>query len=223
MISTDDVFELFGTQFRRFLYDNFYSTETMNDAVTQTGYVIKYLSELELATGVQEASTAKVYYNFPAFNPHYSKLFFKLQFSSIQNIFAFVGFKETTNTPTFDMTESHAGFMFYNGSVYSSTGNNDPLNPLQQRIFIAGMVPTNNLVYRIIKNRFAYYPLPISEPYFDGIETVVSTRKWGAETLNGSVAPRNQDHYFMAHIENNTGADVQLRIKHVLYGEWYAD
>jgi len=223
MVEMSELLDLFSTQFRRFVYDNFSTTESMNEAVTQTGEITKYLTEVELATGIQEGSTAKIYYNFPAFNPLYSDMFFKLQFTSIESILAFVGFKKTAADPTFDMTESHAGFMFKDGSVYASTGDSDLLNPRQQRTPISGMVPTNNLVYRIVKDRFATYPVPVIEPYFDGIEAVRTAREWSNDQQNGDVTPENSDHYFILFIKNNTGADKAVRIKFFLYGERYAD
>jgi len=223
MVSRDELLDLFATDFRRFLYDNFYSTETLSRAVTQTGEITKYLSEIELSTGVEEGSSAKIYYNIPAFNPHYGKLFFKLQFSSIQNILAFVGLKETAGDPALDMTESHAGFFFYNGNVYLSTGDGDETTPRQQRIPLTGLTPTNHLIYRIIKDKFAYYPLPLIYPYFDGIRAEKFPREWSNESQCGSVTPKNVDHYFVAFISNNVGLAKALRINFILYGEEYAD
>lgn len=223
MVAMDEFLDLFGTQFRRFVYDNFMSTETISEAVTQTAEITKYLTEIELSTGIQEGSTAKIYYNFPAFNPHYSYMFFKLQFTDIENILAFAGFKKSTADPTFDMIESHAGFLINTvnnkGQVYTSTG--DDYN--QQTINLEGIMSTNNLVYKIVKDKFAYYPLPVMEPYFDGIASVNTSREWSNDTQNGNITPLNQDHYFMLFIKNTAGAEKIVRIKFFLYGERYAD
>ena len=219
MVTQSEIIELFGTKFRRFLYDNFSSTEMIGQAVTQTGAITTYLGECELSTGVQESSTAKIYYNKPNFNPWYSTLMFKLQFTSISDIFAFAGLKKTTEDPSLNMTESHIGLMINSGTVYLSTG--DGFN--QQRTKITGFDPTNNIIYRIIENRFSWYPLPIRYPYFDGFRYEKPERKWAVDTTNATYPPENQDHYFIAFIKNNVGLDKILRIKHIVYGERYAD
>ena len=223
MVLREDVLNLLAVDFRRFLYDNFQTTETIDDSVIQTGAVNKWLSEIELTTGIQEASTAKIHYNYAAFNPWYSQLFFKARLSSIENVFAFIGFKETTDNPTHDMTESHAGLMIYNGHVYFSTGNGDDTNPNQQLTEITGMDATNVLLYRIIFDKFAYRPTPLIYPYFDGIRVVKTERLWSNDYQNGTYTPINKDHYFMAYISNDTGVEKNMKINFVLYGEEYPD
>lgn len=227
MVTTDEIIDLFGVQFRRFLYDNFKSTEMIGEALTQTAAITKYIFELELSTGVQEGSEARIYYNYPGFNPWYSTLMFKLQFSSMDDVFAFVGLKADTTAPTTDMTQTHIGVMFEDGDTYFSTA--DGTN--QQKVKVSGIEvivptdpdPTRNLLYRFMQNRFSYRPLPKVYPYFDGIRTVKPARTWSSEMTNATYSPENQDHYFVAYIKNKTGYTKVLRIKHVLYGELYAD
>ena len=223
MVSQDDILTLFGTDFRRFLYDNFSSTETINEAITQTGLITKYLGEIELSTGVQQSSTAKIYYNIPFFNPWYSTLMFKLQLTSLTNIFAWVGLKETAGDPTLTMTESHTALIIYNGNVYFSTGNDEGASVNYQNTIIKGVDPRNNIIYRLRENKFAFYPLPIQYPYFSGFRYEWPIRQWSTDTINDNYPPENMDHYFVAFIKNSTGFTKTLRIKHIVYGERYAD
>jgi len=219
MVSKEDIIELFGTSFRRFLYDNFISTEQINEAVSQTAAVTSYIGELELATGIQEASTCKIYYNRPFFNTLYGPLIWKMQLSSTSDVFVFIGLKSTADDPSFDMTESHAGFMINSGTFYFSTGDGDN----QQRTPLSGFLPTNNIIYKIQGRSFFIYPLPIQYPYFDGFRYEFPVRAWSSQTTNSTYPQENQDHYFVAFIRNTTGANKYLRIKHIVYGEEYAD
>jgi len=223
MLSIDELIDLLAVQMRRFLYDNFQSTENIYSAVSQTGEVTTHLSELVLSTGIQEGSTAKIYYNYPAFNPKYSTLIFKLRFDSIDDVFAFIGFKGSVSDPSFNMTESHAGLMINNGNVYFSTANEDPLNPNQQRTRIIGIDPTNVLIYKIIYNKLLIRPTPLIYPYFDGIRAVKTERAWTQPYENGAYTPMNKDHYFVAFIKNSVGLTKRIYLNHVCYGEEYAD
>lgn len=219
MVTQAEIIDLFGVKFRRFIYDNFSSVDSLHEVVSQTAIIVPRITEIELSTGIQEASEAKIYYNFPAFNPWYSTTIFKLQFTSIDDILAFIGFKATTANPTWAMTESHAGFIIYEGNLYATSADGDN----QQTILIKGFDPCNNLLYRIIKNKFSLRPLPIIYPYFDGLRIEKPKREWSPENITGTYPPENQDHYFVAYIKNNVGLTKAFRIKHFVYGEEYAD
>jgi len=227
MVSQAEILELFGTQFRRFLYENFQSFYQIDEAVTQTGFVRKFLGETSLETGIQESSYAKITYNSAWFNPWFGELQFKLQLSSIADIFAFVGLKSTTALPTYNMTESHIGFIFYNGAVYATSAD----EYTQQRTYlgpaVSGLNPSNNIIYKISKNTFQTYPLPVKYAYFDKMTTdqlqSMLKRKWSSATVHGANPPEDQDHYFVAYIKNSTGEDKRLLIKHILYAEEYPD
>ena len=227
MVSRDELLELLSVDFRRFLYDNLFSTENMSEAVTQTAAVTRKLNELTIETGIQQDSEARIYYDNAIFNPIYSKLFFKMQLSTMQNVFAFIGIKSSTGEPTSTMDESHAGFMIETvnniPTLYATSGKIVNGNYMQQKIPILDWVPTNYLVYRIVKDKFAARPLPSVTPYFEGIEVVDTTRKWSKDIQTGDVTANNQDHYFVAYIRNTSGANKAMTINFILYGEEYAD
>lgn len=219
--------ELVSTHYKHWLHDNFLSTEQISEAVTQTGFITKKLCEIKLETGLQQGSYARINYNNGTFNPLYSVLQMKLKFNSDDSIFAFWGFKEDATNPTFDMTESHAGFMINTEknvkTMYSSTGNSDPLNPAQQRIALSGIDPTNFNIYKIIHNQFWTRPLPIVQPYFGDIRLIRPTRAWGLAATNSTITPMNEIHYVMLYIENKTNAERYIELKHITLGEEYAD
>jgi len=219
MITTDEITDMFGVQFRRFLHENFQSTEQISEATNQTAAVSSYLFELLLETGAQADSIAKIYYDYPGFNLKYGTLIMKLQLHSVADVFAFVGVKASTDDPTTDMTESHAGIMFENDSVYFSTADGDN----QQKVQIPDVDPTKNILYKIEYNKMSFKPLPIWYPYFDGFRYEPAFRNWSSGQTNSSYPPENVDHYFVAYISNTTGENKKLYIKNITYGEIYAD
>jgi len=219
MVTQAEILELLGVDFRRFIYDQFLSTEQISEAITQTAEVTRNLCELQLSTGVQQDSECRIYYTKANFNPWYSTLIFKANLSDITDTLAFFGMKQSTSNPAWDMAESHAGFFIYEDGLYASVADGDN----QQTIKLTGWTPTNNLLYKIVQNRFSLRPLPIIYPYFDGFRYEKPKRVWSPETTLSSYPPLNQDHYFVAYIKNSTGYTKVLRIKHILYGEEYAD
>jgi len=219
MVTTDEITDLFGATLRRFMHENFQSTEQISEAVNQTAAVSRRLFELLMETGSQADSSAKIYYDYPGFNLKYGTMIFKLSLLSAADIFAFVGVKLNTTDPTADMTESHAGMMFENGNVYFSTA--DGYN--QQKVRIIDVDPTNNIIYKIEYNRMRWKPLPIWYPYFDGFRYEPVFRNWSTGQTNSSYPPENIDHYFVAYIRNTTGENKKLYIRNIVYGEIYAD
>jgi len=223
MVARSEIIDMFGVKFRRFLFDNFTSTEMLNEAVVQTGSIIKYPFELQLTTGVQTESSAKLYYKSPAFNPKYSELIIKACLSSVDNVFMFFGFKETASNPSDTMTESHAGFIVKDSKLYTSTCNGEASRTAPEQIFISDIDPTNVKLFKIEYDKFSVKPLPIIYPYFDGFRTEKPERRWSKPVQNATIPPKNKDHYLMAYIENTTGAVKTLRLNHIVYGEEYAD
>jgi len=227
MITRDEVLELLATSFNRFLFDNFQSTEQINNAVTGTGEVVPNLLDMTLDTGMQANSTAKIYYAMNWFNPVYSKLYLRLYAKSISDVFAFIGFKESLSDPTSTMTESHAGLMIYNSKLYFSTGRklivNGNLVQGQQKTEITGMDITKDFIYKIENNKLSTQPLPQRIPYFDGFRIITPDRIFSLRAENGTFPPLDEVHYLTAFIKNTTGTGRFIKIKTLTYGEEYAD
>jgi hypothetical protein len=199
----------------------------MTGAVTQTGAVTLRQFSALLETGLQQGSTARMNTAANTWNPRYGTLDVKLRLDAEENVFMFAGFKKSLDAPTETMTESHAGLLFYGGTLYFSTGNSDPLNPTQQKTTIAETDMTRWLLFRINFNRFKWYSLPYTVPYFDtqalpGLQQGM-TRKWSAETVNGSTLPEDTVHYLVFYIANTVGANRTLELQHLNYGEVYPD
>jgi hypothetical protein len=227
MLSVDDLLNLTGVDLRRFLYDNFLSTEQVSWTLTGTGDAVGALDELRIETGALDGSSAKVWYNSPCFNPQHSTLMFKAQVDSILSVFAFIGVKSSTADPTPAMGESHAGFMIETVNnipcLYVTSGQVCNGAYSQQKIRVPDWDPTKYLIYRIVKDRFATRPQAVITSVFDGIEKVEIGREWTKDVQTGSAPCNDQDHYFMAYISNTVGLNKALRINHVLYAESYAD
>jgi len=223
MVSKDELIELVGSKLTRFFHDNFFSTEQITEALTGSAYNEKKAGELTQHTGLTSQSESMMWYNSEMFNPLFSTLLLKTRINDFNSVFAFFGFKETTDVPTFDMTESHAGFMIYNGDLYYSTGYTDALSSTQQRILFEGFDPRNYLLYKIEGNVFSIRQLSVIVPYFDGLQTIVKARDWKVVGQNATVTPRNGVHYITAYIKSSANADKFLRTEHVTYAEDYSD
>lgn len=223
MIDLQELLELAGSSTAYYMHDTFLSTEQIVEAVTGSAFIVKKPFEICMSTGILQGSSSKIYYANNIFNPYYSTLLFKLRLTDLVNYFAFFGFKEYATAPTFNMTESHAGFMINAGQMYSSTGDGDPISPKQQRIKVSVVTPTNNIIYKIENNKFSTRPLPEIYPYFDGLRTEKPTRKWGLAAQNSTISPSNSMHYLVFYISNTTNSDHKMYLHHVAYGEEYAD
>lgn len=226
-IQPADFQKLLSTSFKTWFHDNFFSTEHNTTATTQTGNVGQDLASLLVETGVQSASTARFNYDRSAFNPRYGTLHFKLNMNSMKDVFLFAGFKESLAAPAFAMTESHSGIILYNNVMYYSVGNGDALNPRQATVPITDADMTRWLVYRVNNNRFQYYSLPYTVPYFE--ENIPDKlregfiRKWSPLYSTGSLMPKNSTHYLVFYISNSTGLDKTAELQFIDYGEFYAD
>jgi len=223
MNTAQELVELLGSKLTRFFHDNFFSTEQITEAFTGQGYAEHKAGEITQHTGIPAAGSAMMWYDYNIFNPMFSELILKARVSSADNTFAFFGFKETTDVPAFDMVESHAGFMIYNGQMYYSTGYTDGAYSKQQRIPFEGFDPRNYLIYKIEGNKFSIRQLSVIVPYFNGLQTIIKARDWKLIGENNEVTPRNGMHYIVAYIENNTNAEKYLRTEHITYAEDYSD
>ena len=220
---TEDVVQELQKKYNLWLLDNFYSTEHMNEVITQTGTISKELFQVILDTGVQESSTVKAYYDLNRFNPHYSKAFFRVNFDSISDITAFVGFKKYYTDPAYDDTESHSGLLVYNGNLYLSSGNELGVSTGYQNTLISGIDLTRDFIIQIEKNRLFSMPLPQVVPYFDTFRIISPDRVWTLKVTNSSYPPEDLTHYILFYIENHVNEVKKMTLKHFCYLEEYAD
>lgn len=223
MVTKDEIVELVGAKLTRIFHDNFLSTEMLTEAVTGTGYLEANAGELTQHTGITTASSSMLWYNYEIFNPLFSTLLFKTRINDFENVFAFFGFKESNAVPTFAMTESHSGFMIYNGDLYYSTGYTDGVIANQQRVLFEGFDPRNYLLWKIEGSKFFIKQLSVYVPYFDGLQNVVKARDWKVVGENKITTPRNGVHFICMYIKNSTNAERFLRTEHITYAEDYSD
>jgi len=211
----------------KYLYDEFYSTEMLEELNTLTGAVKSSIFELEMNTGVTANSISETFYNLNYFNPLYGEAVWKLYVNSMQNVRVFFGFKETLAEPIFPsqgaMIESHSGFMLdwkdNAPHLYASVANGFT----QQKVEIVGIDMTRVENYKIAYNKFSIMPLPIIEEEL-GLPTVYSVeRKWKEMTSLSDFPPINEVHWIMHYAKNLTGAEKFLRINRFIYKEVYAD
>jgi len=207
-----------------FLYDNYYSTEHIELSTTGTGFLYNLLAEMTLSTGVTGNSMCMTNYDRAAFNPLYAEAVWKGYMSSMADCFAFFGFKETLAEPTYDMTESHAGFMINDGKIYASVADGTD----QQRVELVGIDAVRVENYKIAYNRFFIEPLPLIETQM-GIPGVLTTfpyikRDWVEITQLSNYPPQNQVHYIVQSITNKTNnIDKRITFNRFIYREVYAD
>jgi hypothetical protein len=231
MVLADDLQDLMVTGLKTYFHDCFLGTDQLTLSTTQTASCDADLSQLLLNTGILQGSEARLNYAAAIFNPLYSRLLAKLRLSHMRDITMFFGFKATLSAPVWGMTESCAGiFIDYkndNGTPYFYTGNGDPDHPNYQATPITGMDMSRWLVYEIEGNRFRWWCVPYTVPYFDknvlpGLKQGM-TRKWSPTYTNGSTAPNDTVHYLYFYICNNTGYARQLEVQKVNYAEVYPD
>ena len=211
----------------KYLYDEYYSTEHIEEVTTGTGYLYKKLFELMLTTGVTQNSVCKTYYDLPYFNPVYGEAVWKCYVNDMDDCFAFFGFKETAADPTYNMVESHAGFMIYTdpehpelgGKLYASVAD----GYTQQRVEIVGIDMTRVENFKIEYNKFSIMPLPVIEEEL-GLPTILSVeRVWKLMTTLSVNPPENKVHYIVQYIKNTVGADKKITFNRFIYKEVYAD
>ena len=227
MVTADKLQDIDTTGLKIKLHDIFTGVEQMEYAATQTGYVTIDLADAVLDTGVQQGSTARMNYYNALFNPLYGRLLVKLRMSSASDVFAFWGFKETLAAPTWKMTESHCGFMIYNGKLWFTTGDSGTPSARNQVTEISSADVTRWLIYELSVNRCRFYTLPFTVPYFEQeVEDKLAAglvRKWSPLQANGSVTPKDEMHYFVFYVENTTGANQEMELQFIDYVEEYPD
>ena len=203
----------------KYLYDNYYSTEMLEELTTQTGFTSASIFELELNTGVTANSIAEIFYNLNYFNPLYAEAVWKCYVNSMDDCFIFFGFKDTLAEPTLNMTESHAGFMVSGGKLYASVAD----GYTQQRVEIVGIDMEKVENYKIEYNKFSIMPLPIIEESL-GLPTIISVeRKWKKYTTLSDFPPQNKVHWIVQYIKNSTGEEKYIRFNKFIYKEVYSD
>ncbi len=211
----------------KFLYDNYYSTENIDETITLTGFLYNNIFELEHSTGVTEGSICMTNYNKNLFNPLYAEAVWKCYMNSMDDVKAFFGFKETLAEPIFPsdgpMVESHAGFIIDDGKLYASVGDGTE----QQYVEIVGIDMLRVQNYKIEYNRFYIEPLPETRDTL-GIPGILTTfplikREFKLQTTLSSYPPINQVHYIVQYIKNTIGADKRIKFNRFIYKEVYAD
>lgn len=220
---TSEMIEELQKKYNCFLWDQFNSTESLNQVVTQTGVVNKDVTQLVLSTGIQANSTVKVYYNLNRFNPHYSKAYFRLTFTDIKDIIVFVGFKKSYGDPAFNDVESHSALLINDNKIYLSTGNEIGVASGYQNNEISGIDLTRDFIVKIEKNKLYTMPLPQIIPYLDTFRIVSEDRIWTLKTICSTSPPEDVGHYILFFIKNNTNEDKRLTLRHFCYLEEFAD
>lgn len=223
MSYTQDVMEELQKKYNCFLIDQFYSTERLNEVVTQTAGISKEIFQLLLSTGIQEGSTAKVYYDLNRFNPWYSKAYFRVRLNNVSDTFAFVGFKKSFSDPAIDDVESHSALIINDGKLYLSTGNEIGVATGYQNTEISGIDLTRDFIIMIEKNRLSTMPLPQVIPYMDTFRIISPDRVWTLKVTNSTSPPEDVVHYIMFFIKNETNEDKIMTLRHFCYLEEYAD
>jgi len=207
----------------KFFYDNYYSTENLDATATLTGYIRNNVFELSQETGVTEGSICMINYNKNLFNPLYAEAVWKCYMNSMDDCFVFFGFKETTAEPTYNMIESHAGFMVDKGKLYASVADGFT----QQRVEIVGIDMIRIQNYKIEYNKFFIEALPETRETM-GIPGILTTfplikRQWVEMTRLSNFPPINQVHYIIQYIKNSVGKDKRIIFNRFIYREVYAD
>ena len=207
----------------KYMYDNYYSTEQLELTATLTGYLTPNIFTLLHETGVTEKSICMTNYDINDFNPLYGERAWKFRLKTMNDCFVFIGFKETTGEPSYDMVESHTGFMLYDGKLYASVGNGTD----QQKVEIIGIDLTRFQNYKIIYNRFYIEPLPLRENYL-GIPSILTTfprikREYKLMTTLTNYPPINMNHHLIQFIKNSTNENQFIELKRFIYKEVYAD
>lgn len=211
----------------KYLYDNYYSTEQLDLTTTGTGYLRNHILELSMETGVTENSICMINYNLNYFNPLYAEAVWKCYITSMDDVKAFFGFKETTAEPIFPsdgpMVESHTGFIIDEGKLYASVGNGTE----QQYVEIVGIDCTRVQNYKIEYYKFYIEPLPETKETL-GIPGILTTfplikREFVLQTTLSNFPPENIVHYIMQYIKNTVNADKRIKFNRFIYKEVYAD
>lgn len=235
MVTSDELQDMAMTGLKTWIYDCFLSTEQWTRAVTQTGAITTGLQQLLLNTGIQQGSEARANYARAWLNPLYGTLYFKLRLSGMADVFMFAGLTTTLTDPEWTKASpmpawaqfSHAGIMVYQGALYFVTGDGDLASPQVRVTPITDADMTRWLVFKVEGDKFSWYSLPYTVPYFDkdvlpGIKQGI-IRKWSGIYSNATCAPDDAQHYLVFYITNEVGANKTLEVQKVSYAEVYPD
>lgn len=227
MVTSEELQDLLAVKAKIFFHDQFFSSDHITTAVTQSALPNISARTMLLNTWLMANSTIEAYYTNKLYNPRYARALIRTRFSSIDDVFAFFGFRDNTTDPTWQMTESHSGFMIYDGKLYAVSGDGDPISPKYQTQVLADVDVTRDLLFEIKNVDFRWYSIPYMTAYFDEmIEPQlekVHFRKWSPVYQNGSAVPLNQVHYLYFFIKNLTNENQYLEVKSVNYFEEYSD
>jgi hypothetical protein len=231
MVTEAELQDLMSTGLKTYFHDAFLSHEHIDTSLTQTAFCTKNVTQLLISTGVQQDSEARANYDREFFNPRYGTLRFKARVNEMSGLTMFMGFKSTLSAPWWGMTESCCGLFIDNandpGVLYFYTGNGSAAAPNYQATPIVDIDMTRWLVYELEHNRFRWYNVPYTVPYFDkNVEAGLKQgmfRKWSSVQTNGSVLPDDTMHYIVFYVTNNTGATKYIDLQHVTYSEVYPD
>jgi len=202
-----------------YFYDMFLSSEMLTEELTLEAYNVYDLGEIQMSTGIQANSTSNIYYERKEFNPRYSELTIKLRLDSVDDVFAFFGFRSNNTDPTASMTESHIGIMIESGKVYVSSADDDH----QQKTEIISLDMTKLYEFKFLYDKLYIKPLPYLVEEL-GLPVVMDTsRKWGLLQQNSTYPPLNQMHFIEFFIKSTTNTEKNIYLNRVIYKEEYPD
>jgi len=202
-----------------YFYDSMLTSEQFEADTGGTGYITPKATEMKMSAGVTSESFAWINYVGPYFNPLYAELILKLKLNSKRDMFAFWGFKEGLGNPTFNMIESHTGFMISNNKLYVSSAN----GYTQQRVEIMEIDPTLMYEYKIKNNEFWWKPLPQIETYL-GLPSIRRVERiWKLLQRNTNYPAIDEAHYIIIFVSNLTITEKYLLLNRIIYKEVYAD
>jgi len=182
MVTSDELQNLLAVDSKIFFHDNFLGSEHISTAVTGSGEATVGARSLLLQTQLLANSEAKAYYTSPLYNPRYSRLLVRVRFSSMSDVFAYFGLKLNSTDPSWQMTESNAGFMLHDGKLYAVSGDSGDPAANYKTVVIRDIDCTRDLLFEVIGYKFRWYSIPYLTAYFDEmIEPAlekVRFRKW---------------------------------------------
>jgi len=201
------------------IFDNFLSTEHLEINTTNSGSVGKKIHELKLSTGAISESVVRVNYDYPIFNPRYSELVIKARLNTKENVIAYLGFMDSIQEPSENMTFSHAGFLIINNKIYVTSAD----GYYQQKAEIVGLDITKPHEFKIKFNEFYIKPLPyvisyLGLPYIESVK-----REWELIQKNTTYYPEDKVHYIVFYLKNTTTEEKFMYVEKIIYKEEYPD
>ena len=227
MVTSDELMDLLAVKSKMFFFDNFQTHDEISDGTTGSGSIVHNIRELSLRANLISNSEAYTYYSTQLFNPLHSRLLMRLRLNSMKDIIAFWGFRQLATAPTWNMTESHAGFMIYEGKLYTVTGDDGDPSANYKAVTVSDIDCTRDLLYEIRGDQFRWYSIPFVEAEFQDLVAPafekVNFRKWSPTYSNATIQPQDQVHYIYAYIKNLTNEQKYMDIKNICYQEEYSD